>query len=268
MWQQKVFTKLLGLQYRIVYKKGSDNTAADALSQRVHDNGICCAISVATPQWSEDVIQGNRHDPQAQRLLVKLTIVAVDSEPFSLSKGVIRYKKRIWVSNNAVLQQQIIKAFHSSPLGGHSSIPATTKRLQEFFAWPGLQKHFDTFVRSCPTCQQAKVEHVKYPGLLQPLATPSSTWQVLSLDFIEGLPTSHGFDCILVVVDLFSKYSDFIALKHPFTALSVAKQFMIHIYKVHGCNTSGVKHALSIANHEHEHYLAFIITCDISVTLN
>jgi hypothetical protein len=27
-----------------------------------------------------------------------------------------------------------------------------------------------------------------------------------------------------------------------------------------GCNTSGVKHALGISNHEHEHHLAFIIT--------
>jgi hypothetical protein len=29
---------------------------------------------------------------------------------------------------------------------------------------------------------------------------------------------------------------------------------------VGACNTSGVKHALSIANHEHEHHRAFIIT--------
>jgi hypothetical protein len=30
----------------------------------------------------------------------------------------------------------------------------------------------------------------------------------------------------------------------------------------------GVKHALSISNHEHEHHLAYIITCNISVTLS
>uniref|UniRef100_A0A453NC74 Reverse transcriptase RNase H-like domain-containing protein n=1 Tax=Aegilops tauschii subsp. strangulata TaxID=200361 RepID=A0A453NC74_AEGTS len=32
-WQQKAFTKLLGLQYSIRYKKGIDNNAADPLSR-------------------------------------------------------------------------------------------------------------------------------------------------------------------------------------------------------------------------------------------
>jgi hypothetical protein len=98
----------------------------------------------------------------------------------------------------------------------------------------------DQFVRSCPTCQQAKVERVKYPGLLQPLETPTTAWQVISLDFVEGLPPSHGYDCVMVVVDLFSKYGHFIGLKHPFTALSVAKQFMLHVYKLHGLPTAMV----------------------------
>lgn len=42
-----------------------------------------------------------------------------------------------------------------------------------------------------------------------------------------------------MVVDLFSKYnSHFVALKHPFTALSVAKMFMQHIYRLHGLPTA------------------------------
>ena len=91
------------------------------------------------------------------------------------------------------------------------------------FCLVGMKKLITAFVQSCPTCQQAKPKQVKYKGLLQPLATPSAAWQVISLDFVEGLPISHGFNCILVVVDLFSKYSHFVALKHPFSALSVAK---------------------------------------------
>lgn len=233
VWQQRVFTKLLGLSYRVVYKKGTDNGVADALSHRVHSPAACYAISVVSPQWCSDVAMGYLSDPHTSSLLAKLADPqAVPS--FSLSDGLLKYKNRIWVGNNPSLQQQLIQALHSSPLGGHSGIPATVKQIQALFAWPGLKKQVEHFVKSCPTCQQAKPKWVKYPGLLQPLETPSAAWQVISLDFVEGLPSSHGFTCILVVVDLFSKYSHFIAIKHPFTALSVAKIFMIHICKLHG----------------------------------
>jgi hypothetical protein len=48
-WQQRVFTKLLGLQYQVVYKQGSTNRAANALSQRPHSPISLNAISVGTP---------------------------------------------------------------------------------------------------------------------------------------------------------------------------------------------------------------------------
>jgi len=42
------------------------------------------------------------------------------------------------------------------------------------------------------------------------------------MDFIDGLPKSHGKKIILVVVDTFSKYAHFVALSHPYTAETVA----------------------------------------------
>lgn len=58
------------------------------------------------------------------------------------------------------------------------------------------------------------------------------------MDFVDCLPPSHGYTCIMVVVDRFSKYSHFLALKHSFTALSVAKLFMQQVYRLHGLPTS------------------------------
>ena len=89
------------------------------------------------------------------------------------------------------------------------------------------------FVQSCTVCQQAKVEHVKSPGLLEPLPIPTKPWTVVCMDFIEGLPSSNRNDVILVVIDKFTKYAHSMALSHPFTAFQVAQVFLNSVYKLH-----------------------------------
>jgi len=56
----------------------------------------------------------------------------------------------------------------------------------------------------------------------------------LSMDFIEGLPKSNGYDVILVVVDRLTKYAHFVAIKHPYTTADIAQVFMDRIVKLHG----------------------------------
>lgn len=237
-WQQKVFTKLLGLQYWIVYKPGADNRVADALSRRSHSSKELMAISAAVPSWLQDIAASYVNDSKAQDLIIKLSVKGTSDDNYSFQQGLLRYKGRIWVGTDVTLQQRIISAFHDSAMGGHSGFPVTYHRLKQLFGWTGLKAAVKQFVSSCPTCQQAKPDRTRYPGLLQPLAVPTMAWQSISLDFVEGLPSSGGKNCILVVVDRFSKYAHFIPLSHPFTALSVAKLFLQHIYRLHGLPTS------------------------------
>jgi hypothetical protein len=73
-WQHKVFTKLPGLQYKVIYNKGSENRAADALSQRSHDTAELHVMSVLVPQWLQSIRQSYSTDPATQEVITKLSV--------------------------------------------------------------------------------------------------------------------------------------------------------------------------------------------------
>jgi hypothetical protein len=73
------------------------------------------------------------------------------------------------------------------------------------------------------------------PSSISRTATaPANAKVIISMDFVEGLPSLGSASAILVVVDKFSKFAHFIPLRHPFTAESVAKLFLDNVYRLHG----------------------------------
>lgn len=121
--QQKVFTKLLGFHYKVVYKKGVENTAADALSRHPAPPSQLMVVSSATLQRLLQVTDAYTSDVQAQELLQQLTLSDAPVGPYSLQQGVIRYKGKIWLGASSTLQHQVYKALHTSAIGGHSGFP-------------------------------------------------------------------------------------------------------------------------------------------------
>jgi hypothetical protein len=79
---------------------------------------------------------------------------------------------------------------------------------------------------------------LQYPSLLAPLPIPEGYWQVISLNFIEGLSKSGSTNCVLVIMDKFSKYAHFLPLLHQFTASTMAQIFLDNIYNLHGMPTA------------------------------
>lgn len=145
-------------------------------------------------------------------MLAKLALSPTEDAHFSLVDGIIRYDGKIWLGSYKQLHSKVFDALHASALGGHSGSPVTYHRIKQLFYWVNMKSDILSWVQSCSTCQRAKPDKCKYLGLLQPLPVPSAAWDVLTMDFVEGLPVSSSANAILVVVDKFTKFSHFIAL--------------------------------------------------------
>jgi hypothetical protein len=125
-WQQKVFTKLMGLQYRVVYKQGIDNRVADALSRKSSHEMVCEAVSSASSVWIQEVLAGYDQDEHTLSMMAKLAIDPTVVPHFTLSAGLLRYKGRIWIGANPILHKKLLLACHSSALGGTQAFLSPT----------------------------------------------------------------------------------------------------------------------------------------------
>lgn len=132
----------------------------------------------------------------------------------------------------------LLQEYHDSVSGGHAGELKTYLRLAGDWFWAGMRKDVTSYVQQCNICQQQKVSQRTPAGLLQPLPIPAQIWSDISMDFVEGLPMSHGVNTVLVVVDRLTKYAHFIGLKHPFDAFKVAAIFIKEVVRLHGFPTS------------------------------
>jgi hypothetical protein len=234
----------MGFDYNIQYRKGKENQGADALSRiaaaQLH------AISAPITDWWKTLQQEVQQQPYqgadalsriaaAQLHVISAPITdwwktlqqEVQQQPYysnvatrpSLKlvqrDGVWMQNGKIHLSPTSSLIPAVLADGHSSPAGGHFGYLKTLTRISSSFIWPGIRTSVKNFIKECEVCQRCKHETLKPAGLLQPLPIPQRIWTDISMDFVEGLPSSQGYSVIIVVVDRLSKYSHFMPLKHP-----------------------------------------------------
>jgi hypothetical protein len=122
-------------------------------------------------------------------------------DTFTWKNDSVWYKYSLYLFKNSQIKQKVLLELHTSLKVGHSRFLKTYHRVKKDFFWDGLKTDVQRFVAECLVCQQNKVETIKTPGLLQPLAIPSQRWEEVSMDFIIGLPKSEGKSAIMEIVD-------------------------------------------------------------------
>ncbi|KAK1920123.1 hypothetical protein P3342_002419 [Pyrenophora teres f. teres] len=144
---------------------------------------------------------------QERRFPPSLGVKCSISECEVSNQGGLLYRGRRWVPDNESLRTKIISGVHDSLSAGHPG-EITYKILAREFFWPGMT------------------------GLLKPLPIPDRIWKEISMDFIEGLPTSEGMTFLMVVTDRLSKGSIFIPLPDIKTE-TVVRAFLRQVVAYH-----------------------------------
>jgi hypothetical protein len=149
--------------------------------------------------------------------------------------GIIMYKNITYVPNVQDLKLAILHKMHNVPYVGHRGYHKTVAVVKSHYFWPGMKKEIVEYITRCMECQKVKVEHRHLAGLLQPLPIPEWKWEVVTMDFITGLPKiGKQHDSIMVVVEKVTKYAHFIPLKTTHKAADVADIFMKEVARLHG----------------------------------
>ncbi|CAD6962302.1 unnamed protein product, partial [Tilletia controversa] len=281
---------IVDYDFRIIYRPGLLGGKPDALTRRpdYHPGTATKHYADNNPQNFKTLLPENRHNfsstaqarsiytVQADPELLDRFRQAYDQDPhlqdhrvdFQEVDGLLLHQQRLYVPET--LRVDVLKSRHDHPLAGHHGRRKTLDLVRRDFFWPHMRKFIHNYVDTCDSCARTKPQRHKPYGLLKPLSVPTNPWTDVTMDLIEALPASSGFDSILVIVERLTKMSIFIPTYTTMTSQDLAKLYLQHVFAKHGlpstivsdrgseftssfwrslCKLLGIKQALSTAYH-------------------
>ncbi|KMQ92133.1 reverse ribonuclease integrase [Lasius niger] len=165
-----------------------------------------CAVALTTDNWYNDRVREVGETPRKypgwktenERLYFKKPnrVVSQVVEDLNEWKLVVPKESR----------SRIIREFHNGPQAGHLGVEKTYHRVALRYFWPRMFKDVAEYVRRCDTCQRTKVEQAAPVGLMGQRTT-ETPWKVVASDIMGPFPKSkNGYEYILVIQDLFTKW--------------------------------------------------------------
>ena len=167
--------------FNIKYRKGNQNSNADALSCRVHPE-----VTIAATQVSSDPFKAILHTAQLEDTVTKQVFIALQTSSqkppgrswhrqpllrfrqlwpqLSIEDGVLCRKYSPGPSRDVItvpvvpgsMQQEFLHQYHNDPAAGHQGVEKTLERLQGKGYWVSMNQHVERYCRECTNCQKFK----------------------------------------------------------------------------------------------------------------
>ncbi|GBG78069.1 hypothetical protein CBR_g26006 [Chara braunii] len=201
--------------FELKHKKGCYNKVADAVSRRPDS----FALISSTHSFGEETRQTiARLLPQDETFgpMVRNLQADPNSEPgYALSSDLLytcsRGEERLCIPQDQRLRTLLMSECHDAR--GHFGFLKSYATLSQHFFWKEMRSDMLRYVDTYELCQRNKVQRRPPLGLLKPLPIPDGPAESVSIDFTDlGKTTPRGMHQVMVCVDRFSKYAEFIPL--------------------------------------------------------
>lgn len=241
--QARWVVTLQDYDFTLTHKPGAAMGRADALSRRADHAGgteVSDKTILLKTEWFRAQIDGTdlllagiREHGHELDNSVRSRLAAKDPEYWTVD-GLTYRRGRIVVPANKALRGRLIMAHHDSVAAGHPGRAKTQELIYRSYWWPSIKRDVQTYVRTCPTCQRTKIDHLPRAAPLNPNPVPDYNWQYISVDMITHLPNAQGQNAVLMMVDMKSKDFIPVATTDELNSEGWANLLIRHVVSVHG----------------------------------
>ena len=126
-------------------------------------------------------------------------------------------------------RKRIISILHDFLIGGHKGANQTYNKIRQRYYWKGIRNDIINYVRTCPVCNERKVDIYKTKTPMIITETPIESFDRVSIDTVGVLKTTcSGNKHLLTVQCHLTKYLLAIPLK-DIKAETIAKALATHV---------------------------------------
>ena len=112
------------------------------------------------------------------------------------------------------LRKVLVSEYHN---GAHLGIDKVYSLIKAHFYWPNMHSYIKTFVSHCDTCQRTKCDTHPPKAPMVKMFIPCIPMQFISIDITYLPKDSKGYQYILLIGDIFSKFISAVPLKDQTT---------------------------------------------------